>query len=103
MADKSFIGKGIVYIENDNEHLVDVGNCTAFSYSVDEDKKEMSIIIKLETALLSSSVLSSTIAAAHSMAEDKNPLAAMMLEDLIGDAHDINKKILNLIEAIEQE
>lgn len=41
MADKSYIGKGIVYIENDNAQLVDVGNCTAFSYAADEEKIEL--------------------------------------------------------------
>lgn len=41
MADKSFVGKGIVYIENDAGVLVDVGNVTAFSYSAEEDKKEL--------------------------------------------------------------
>ena len=38
MADKSFIGKGIVYIENDASQLIDVGNVTAFSYSADEEE-----------------------------------------------------------------
>ena len=41
MADKSYIGKGIVYIENDDGQLVDVGNCTGFSYSASQDKKEL--------------------------------------------------------------
>jgi hypothetical protein len=38
MADKSFIGKGVVYIENDTGVLTDVGNVTAFSYSADEEE-----------------------------------------------------------------
>lgn len=41
MTDKSYIGKGIVYVENDDGQLIDVGNATAFSYSADEDKKEL--------------------------------------------------------------
>lgn len=41
MANKSFIGKGVVYVENDDGQLIDVGNCTAFSYSATEDKKEL--------------------------------------------------------------
>lgn len=41
MTDKSFIGKGIVYVENDAGQLIDVGNATAFSYSADEDEKEL--------------------------------------------------------------
>lgn len=41
MANKSFIGKGVVYIENDDGLLVDVGNCTAFAYSADEEKIEL--------------------------------------------------------------
>jgi hypothetical protein len=41
MANKSYIGKGVVYVENDANQLVDVGNATAFSYSADEEKKEL--------------------------------------------------------------
>jgi hypothetical protein len=41
MADKSFVGKGIVYIESDDGVLIDAGNVTAFSYSAAEDKKEL--------------------------------------------------------------
>jgi len=41
MADKSFIGKGVVYIESDDGLLVDVGNVTAFSYSADEEDVEL--------------------------------------------------------------
>ena len=40
-TDESFIGKGIVYIENDDGLLIDTGNSTAFSYSADEEKKEL--------------------------------------------------------------
>lgn len=41
MANKSYIGKGIVYIEDDSGRLVDVGNVTAFSYAATEEKKEL--------------------------------------------------------------
>lgn len=41
MADKSYVGKGVVYLENDNEQLIDVGNCTAFAYSAEEEKIEL--------------------------------------------------------------
>lgn len=41
MTDKSYIGKGVVYVENDDGQLVDVGNVTAFGYSASEDKKEL--------------------------------------------------------------
>lgn len=41
MSNKSYIGKGIVYIEDDNGRLVDVGNVTAFAYAATEEKKEL--------------------------------------------------------------
>ena len=41
MADKSYIGKGVVYVENDDGLLIDVGNVTAFSYSADEESVEL--------------------------------------------------------------
>jgi len=41
MADKSYIGKGVVYVENDDSQLIDVGNATGFAYSADEEKKEL--------------------------------------------------------------
>lgn len=40
-VDKSYVGKGIVYVENDADQLIDVGNCTAFSYSAEENKIEL--------------------------------------------------------------
>jgi hypothetical protein len=39
--DKSYIGKGIVYIENELGALIDAGNVTAFSYSADQEKVEL--------------------------------------------------------------
>lgn len=40
-VNKSYIGKGIVYLADDNDALIDVGNVTEFSYSAEEDKKEL--------------------------------------------------------------
>jgi hypothetical protein len=40
-VNNSYRGTGIVYLENDNEQLVDVGNVTAFSYSAAEEKIEL--------------------------------------------------------------
>lgn len=41
MTDKSYIGKGIVYVENDDGQLIDVGNATGFSYAAEENKIEL--------------------------------------------------------------
>lgn len=38
MADKSFIGKGIIYVANQAGVLIDRGNATAFSYAADEEE-----------------------------------------------------------------
>lgn len=39
-VDKSYVGKGIVYIEDDNGALIDAGNVTAFAYSAEQEKIE---------------------------------------------------------------
>lgn len=39
-VDKSYVGKGIVYIEDDNGALIDAGNVTAFNYSAEQEKIE---------------------------------------------------------------
>lgn len=62
----------------------------------------MDINTKLETALLSSSNLSSTIAAAHSVAEREDPMMAMILCDLISDSYLINNKINEIIRIISR-
>ena len=40
-TDKSFVGKGVLFIENDDGVLVDIGNTTAFSYSAEEENIEL--------------------------------------------------------------